>query len=100
MPPANETAMFEFLTVFFLLVFGLTVLSGIGAFAMTAIYGENPPPAVRHLADVFTEVYVSGAAGLFGIFRNWRPPQVREISAPHTKTLPPPSDNAQSRSKR
>lgn len=79
--------MFEFLTVFALVVLALTVLSGTGAFALHVMYGSNLPPNVARLADIFTDVYKAGAGAILGILRIVRRPSE---PPPTSKSLPPP----------
>lgn len=62
-------AMFEFLIVFVLSTFALTVLSAAGAIALHAILGPSLPPSAQLLADTLMSVYTAGAAGFLGAFR-------------------------------
>jgi hypothetical protein len=86
---SEREAMLEFLTLLVLVVLGLTIASGIGAFALNAIYGDSPPPNVTRLADTFTDVYAAGASVILGALRFLRHPDHPPPES-ETKSHPPP----------
>jgi hypothetical protein len=85
--------MFEFLTVLLVLVFALTVLSGVGSAFLRAKYGNDP--SVAPIAGAFATVYLAGSSVIIGPLRalGSRDKQLDESST--TLQLPPPEKKQQ-----
>lgn len=80
--------MFEFLTVFLVVVFALTLFSGVASAFLHARYDHIP--SVARIADAFAAVYLAGASVIIGPLRALGSRDKQLDEAATRQQLPPP----------